>query len=322
MEGRDPWLKWYPDEVLGHTGLRLCSLAARGLWQDCRAIMHRDGQPYGHLALKEGVPMSEKQLCARLNTLPKIVRSSFRELLEVNHVLEKTAQGVVFCPLLLQQAKKRELGRLYGGRGGNPMVTGLTRGLTPTVNPTEAGGLTQALTPTLNPSLARARLSLSSLDSGSSEGGSKGGAVGETLRRGDSETVSGGAHAARAQGDQARGGDSEIPTVEEVITRGAMQYGLSEEDCRMFFDHYNGLGWMVGQTRISHWPSFLSKWKKRGEATRAAGGTPGRPAFKNAAAEAEAAASEADIRAELEWQKDPQRIGVLRGLLKKRRSNV
>jgi hypothetical protein len=319
MEGRDPWLKWYPDEVLGHTGLRLCSLAARGLWQDCRAIMHRDGQPYGHLALKEGVPMSEKQLCARLNTLPKIVRSSFRELLEVNHVFQKLPSGVVLCPLLLEQARKRELGRVYGGRGGNPVVLGLTRGLTPPVNPTVKGdgpeGLTQGLTPTLNPSLARARLSLSSLDSGSSEGG-----VGEKETGAPHPGPLPGGEGERFGSASGRGECAELPTVQEVIELGRMQYAMEEQECRNFFDHYNGLGWMQGNTRIRHWPSYLSKWKARGAgfSKNPAGGA----GFKNAAAVEAQALEDGAIRAELEWQQDPQRRAELRAKLKKRGSNV
>ena len=43
-----PSFQFYPGDWLHDTGLRACSLAARGLWIDIVCFMHQ-AEPYGHL---------------------------------------------------------------------------------------------------------------------------------------------------------------------------------------------------------------------------------------------------------------------------------
>ena len=49
-----PWLKFYPADWRADPRLRMCSLAARGLWIELMSYMH-EGEPYGHLTI-DGVP--------------------------------------------------------------------------------------------------------------------------------------------------------------------------------------------------------------------------------------------------------------------------
>lgn len=51
---RNRWLKFFPVDWQADPALRRCSLAARGLWIECIAIMHQ-AEPYGHL-LVDGEP--------------------------------------------------------------------------------------------------------------------------------------------------------------------------------------------------------------------------------------------------------------------------
>src|SRR5689334_5873460 len=50
-----PWMKWYPTDWRADPALRLCSLAARGLWIELIGYMH-EAQPYGHLVIGKKIP--------------------------------------------------------------------------------------------------------------------------------------------------------------------------------------------------------------------------------------------------------------------------
>lgn len=55
-----PWFKFYPSQHLSHPGLRLCSLAAKGLYIDLMALAYDSDQP-GLLTVK-GRPMTDRDL--------------------------------------------------------------------------------------------------------------------------------------------------------------------------------------------------------------------------------------------------------------------
>lgn len=101
------------------------------------------------------------------------------------------------------------------------------------------------------------------------------------------------------------------PSLEEVVARGGM-LNLSREECTKFFQHYDGLDWTVNGNRMVRWWQWLPKWKARGQAyvyekknaaeKRGAGGTA--PSREELELEG--------IEAELEWQREPGRIEVLK----------
>ena len=54
------WMKFYPTDWTGDRGLRLCSLAARGLWAEMLCVMH-EAAPRGSLLIA-GRPVSVAEL--------------------------------------------------------------------------------------------------------------------------------------------------------------------------------------------------------------------------------------------------------------------
>lgn len=124
-----PWVKWRFDQWRGDEGLRVCCLAARGLWIDLLSFMH-GGKPYGHLALNGRAP-SNRQIASMVGmTTEKEVVSLLQEL-ENNGVFSRTEDGMIYCRRLVRDNVVREKGQSYGLQGGNPA---LTRGQSNTVN--------------------------------------------------------------------------------------------------------------------------------------------------------------------------------------------
>jgi len=51
---KQPWLKFFPSDWRADPALRMCSLAARGLWIEMLCLMH-EARPHGSL-LVNGKP--------------------------------------------------------------------------------------------------------------------------------------------------------------------------------------------------------------------------------------------------------------------------
>jgi hypothetical protein len=63
-----PWMKFYPADWRADQALRVCSLAARGLWMEMLCVMH-NAEQYGHLLLN-GRPVTDAQLAMLAGTTP------------------------------------------------------------------------------------------------------------------------------------------------------------------------------------------------------------------------------------------------------------
>lgn len=143
-----PWVKWRFDKWRNDEGLRMCGLAARGLWADLLAIMH-GAIPYGHLSVNGRAP-TPKQIASLVGmTTEKEVAQLLKEL-EENGVFSRNEEGLIFCRRLVRDNRAREDGRAHGLRGGNPALihisneednqdtlNGIRVGLTPPLNPEE-----------------------------------------------------------------------------------------------------------------------------------------------------------------------------------------
>lgn len=117
-----PWVKWNFDKWRGDEGLRMCSLAARGLWIDLLSVMH-GCDPYGHLAIKGRAP-SNRQIASLVGmTSEKEVGELLLEL-EDNGVLSRTDDGIIYSRRLVRDNASRQKGKAYGSMGGNPMLVG------------------------------------------------------------------------------------------------------------------------------------------------------------------------------------------------------
>ena len=74
-----PWMKFYPSDWRADPALRMCSLAARGLWMEMLSIMH-EADPRGSLLIN-GNAISAKQLAS-------LCGASLRETVALLHELD------------------------------------------------------------------------------------------------------------------------------------------------------------------------------------------------------------------------------------------
>lgn len=115
----DPWFKFYPTDWRSDPALKMCSLAARGLWIEMIALMH-EATPYGHLVVSGRSP-TDTQLAVLAGALPAQVSELLGEL-EAAGVFSRTREGVIFSRKMTRAAKKAAIARKNGKNGGNPSL--------------------------------------------------------------------------------------------------------------------------------------------------------------------------------------------------------
>ena len=102
------FLKFYPSDWRGDPGLRICSIAARGLWIDMITLMH-DAEPYGTLTIN-GKAIEPAALATLLN-LPEAQVVTLIEELRRNGVFSTQKNGVIFSRKMKRDRKMREKGK-------------------------------------------------------------------------------------------------------------------------------------------------------------------------------------------------------------------
>lgn len=103
-----PWAKWYFADWRGDPRLRMCGLAARGLWADLLSYMH-EGEPYGHLTIDGRMP--DVPNIARLVGAPvKHVMACIHEL-ESQGVFSRNDAGVIYSRRMVRDKEVSDLGR-------------------------------------------------------------------------------------------------------------------------------------------------------------------------------------------------------------------
>jgi len=118
-------MKFYPADWRADPALRMCSLAARGLWMEMLSIMH-EADPRGSLLIN-GKTIGTKQLAG-------LCGASFRETnallmeLETAGVFSRDKDGIIFSRRMKRDDQKAERDKANGKAGGNPR-------LNPGVNP-------------------------------------------------------------------------------------------------------------------------------------------------------------------------------------------
>lgn len=116
---RDPWMKFYPSDWRADPALRMCSLAARGLWIEMIGLMHASDR-YGHL-LVNGSPPNSTQLSVLAGAPSPQVPELLGEL-EAAGVFSRTKEGVIYSRRMTRDDKKRQTARKNGKMGGNPSL--------------------------------------------------------------------------------------------------------------------------------------------------------------------------------------------------------
>jgi hypothetical protein len=124
-----PWLKFYPGDWRSDPALRMCSLAARGLWIDMLCLMH-EADPRGSL-LVNGKPVKQPQLASLVGVSVREVTACLNEL-EAAGVFSRD-NDAVYSRRMRRDTDKAEQDKANGKGGGNPA---LKRG----VNPPDNGG--------------------------------------------------------------------------------------------------------------------------------------------------------------------------------------
>ena len=90
-----PWMKFYPVDWRGDEGLRMSSLAARGLWMEMLTVMH-GAEPRGSLRVN-GAPLTSPQLAKLAGASPKETHALLREL-EKAGVFSRDPDGTILQP--------------------------------------------------------------------------------------------------------------------------------------------------------------------------------------------------------------------------------
>lgn len=117
---RNPWLKFYPLDWRGDPKLRMCSMAARGLWIEILALMH-EAAPYGHL-LVNGKSPTDTQIAVLAGAPSDQITDLLGEL-ETAGVFSRTKDGVIYSRRMIRDEKKSAIARKNGGKGGNPTLS-------------------------------------------------------------------------------------------------------------------------------------------------------------------------------------------------------
>lgn len=115
----NPWMKFFPSDWRADPALRLCSLAARGLWIEMLGVMH-EASPRGHLLVK-GVSPSMRQLAALVGGAEDEVEGLVLEL-EAAGVFSRKKNGVIFSRRMESDENRTRIGRENGKKGGNPAL--------------------------------------------------------------------------------------------------------------------------------------------------------------------------------------------------------
>lgn len=120
MTGREDkyiWTKWYWQDWLADTNLKLSSLAAKGLWIEMLAIMAKS-EKKGYLIAKRK-QIKSKLLAKLVGEDEDIVENLLNELKE-NGVYSENKSGVIFCRRMVREAELSEIRSKSGKKGGRP----------------------------------------------------------------------------------------------------------------------------------------------------------------------------------------------------------
>lgn len=132
-----PYLKWYPTDWRADPRLRMCSLAARGLWIELIGYMH-EGEPYGFLTIN-GVPPSVEDIAALVGRPVAEIRKALKELSD--RQVFSMSDDKIFSRRMVRDKAKAEKDRENGRGGGNPKIKS---GVKVGVNPSDKAQIPEA----------------------------------------------------------------------------------------------------------------------------------------------------------------------------------
>lgn len=122
-----PWLKFYPSDWRADPALRMCSLAARGLWMEMLCLMH-EATPRGSLLIN-GVPVTDRQLASLCGVTAREVAGCLTQLEEAG-VFSREDNQTIYSRRMRRDDEKAQRDKANGKGGGNPS---LKQGVNPPV---------------------------------------------------------------------------------------------------------------------------------------------------------------------------------------------
>ncbi len=105
------WMKFSPDDWQSDTALKSCSLAARGLWIEMIALMHKSPR-YGHLIV--GGRILDDAALAALVGAPTHEVSALLGDLEQAGVFTKSSDGAIYSRRMVRDHKRSNVNRKNG----------------------------------------------------------------------------------------------------------------------------------------------------------------------------------------------------------------
>lgn len=114
MTAERPWMKFYPQDWRADERLRNCSLAARGLWLELIALMHRS-ERYGYLLINGKAP-SDRGLAIQAGAAMDEIKDALAEL-EAEGVFSRDPDGTIFSRRMVRDEEKHRKASNFGKRG-------------------------------------------------------------------------------------------------------------------------------------------------------------------------------------------------------------
>ncbi|WP_138223398.1 hypothetical protein [Nibricoccus aquaticus] len=121
-----PFLKFFPNDWQSDERLRLCSLAARGLWIEILCLMWKSPRR-GYLEVSAGVPVSVLQLARLIGETQRTVAALIAELESAGVFSREENTGVIFSRRIVKDMAFLDACSAAGRKGGgNPALKGTT----------------------------------------------------------------------------------------------------------------------------------------------------------------------------------------------------
>lgn len=139
-----PSFQFYPADWRKDSGLRLCSLAARGLWVEMMCIAH-ESEEYGKLK-QNGRGFCHKTLAKLVGLSPQTCLKLLKEL-EENKVFSRDEDGAIYSRRMVKDEALRKIRAEAGSKGGNPILLGHLVKQNEEQNPTPSSSSSSSVTP-------------------------------------------------------------------------------------------------------------------------------------------------------------------------------
>jgi len=129
------WTKFYWSDWSNDPALRLCSLAAQGLWMRCLCIA-AESQPAGYVAVN-GRALTASDLARLVGSAEAEVSNLLSEL-DQHGVFSRDAKGTIYSRRILRDVQRMAVAQKNGKKGGNPSLC-KDEGNSPSDNPPDKG---------------------------------------------------------------------------------------------------------------------------------------------------------------------------------------